>query len=529
MNIFEYPRKYRKLLLKHTHVHQNLKFDGKGFICALLTSRCHVGCSHCMFSANMDEEKNTFNTMTKERVDRLMDLVTDSNTGYLLISGGGEIFLEQELIYQIVERTSADITWLATSAFWAKNYISARSILKNIYNSYMKGIKNNYNKKIYIRVSVDSQHIKEISSSSCDKFLYLMNIIHIFENDYIQNENFLLQFHCIEGEEEVIEKLKKKLDARIINKASSTHYSNKITENAITMITKCGYYFEVSFAKLLISDIAVDLNNEKLLFDRIHRWEKDAFFNERGMPYFHINKNGSKGTDMLVIYDGRVAGGWQIEMPDVKINIDIDSYGKIMHKTLSDPCVLATMENGLSYRFNIINEVCEKATIRAKAVNIRDYSSITLFEEDSLILYYTIAVLQDYINRGRIVDISNFEACNFINMSRKMLKHQYKKSNYDIIRQFEDTEVGFKNFAESVKMFSKNKNRDLFLDNMHQIRTINNRKVDKWRILIKRIISNWYDIKSWDNSVMSCLNDIEHLLRVDILKNRHPYEGLSRL
>ncbi|WP_147568325.1 hypothetical protein [Desulfovibrio sp. 3_1_syn3] len=149
----------------------------------------------------MDEEKNAFNTMTKERVDRLMDLVTDSNTGYLLISGGGEIFLEPELIYQIVEKTSADITWLATSAFWAKNYISARSILKNIYNSYIKGIKNNYNKKIYIRVSVDSQHIKQISNSSCDKFLYLMNVIHIFENDYSQSENFLLQFHCIGGSE----------------------------------------------------------------------------------------------------------------------------------------------------------------------------------------------------------------------------------------------------------------------------------------------------------------------------------------
>lgn len=271
------------------------------------------------------------------------------------------------------------------------------------------------------------------------------------------------------------------------------------------------------------------MNNKKLIYDRIHRCEKNVFFNERGMPYFHINKNGSKGTDILVIYDGRVAGGWQIEMPDVKINIDIDSYSKIMHKTLSDPCVLATMENGLSYRFNIIDEVCEKASIRAKAVNIRDYSSITLFEEDSLILYYTIAVLQDYINKERIIDISNFEVYNLINMSRNMLKKLYKKSNYDIIRQFEDTEIGFKNFSELVKMFSKNKNRDLFLYNMHHIRTINNRTIDKWRILIKRVSNNWYDIKSWDDSVMSCLNDIERLLRVDILKNRHPYEGLSRL
>ena len=69
---------------------------------------------------------------------------------------------------------------------------------------------------------------------------------------------------------------------------------------------------------------------------------------------------------------------------------------------------------------------------------------------------------------------------------------------------------------------------------MHHIRAINNIKIsnitiDKWRVLIKRVINNWYDIKSWDNSVMSCLNDLESLLRVDILKNKHPYEGLSRL
>ena len=54
-----------------------------------------------------------------------------------------------------------------------------------------------------------------------------MNVIHIVENDYSQSENFLLQFHCIEGEEEVIEELKEKLNARIINKASSTHYFDK--------------------------------------------------------------------------------------------------------------------------------------------------------------------------------------------------------------------------------------------------------------------------------------------------------------
>lgn len=62
-----------------------------------------------MFFSNMSEGKNSYNTMTPERISNLMKLVQDSNTGYLLVSGGGEGFLEPDLMYQIIKETSANV------------------------------------------------------------------------------------------------------------------------------------------------------------------------------------------------------------------------------------------------------------------------------------------------------------------------------------------------------------------------------------------------------------------------------------
>lgn len=62
-------------------------------------------------------------------------------------------------------------------------------------------------------------------------------------------------------------------------------------------------------------------------------------------------------------------------MPDIPINIDEHDYVQVMQLTLSDPGVLATLEKGQRYRFGIIEEVNSRACTRAKAVNIRDYTS----------------------------------------------------------------------------------------------------------------------------------------------------------
>jgi len=524
-----YPREIRKMILKHVKVTPKIQFNGKGFICALINSRCHIGCSHCMFASNIDEKKNDKNTMTSKRIDKLIKLVKDSNTGYLLISGGGEGFLEPSLMYQIVEKTSADLTWMVTSGFWGKDKSKAIKILNNLYKSYLDGSRYNEKRRICIRISFDSYHIDKLSKSNSNPLDYIINIIRIFESTYSHQNNFFLQLHSIEGEDKLVEQLQQKLLGVKIKTISSIHKNEKSTESAISLRLPSGYIFDITFAKLLLSDTTVDLNNKNLLEKRIKLWERDTFINEKNLPSCKINKNGLIGTNMLVLYNGRVAGAWQSEMPDISINLDTDDYIKIMDKTLFDVGVLATIEKGSLYRFNIINEVSNKASIRAKAVNIRDFTSPILFEEDSIKTYYSIRVIQDFLDTKQVdkKDIENYpiELKKLINMNKEELQYLYHKSNYDIIKQFEETEKGFSVFLEEIRIFLITKDSKQFVSNLKKLE--NNLYIfDKWRILLKRISLQWYVVTSLTTKELDILEEVEQLIDSKILKGRRVYDEL---
>ena len=524
-----YPREIRKMILKHVKVTPKIQFNGKGFICALINSRCHIGCSHCMFASNMDEKKNDKNTMTPKRIDKLMKLVKDSNTGYLLISGGGEGFLEPSLMYQIVEKTSADLTWMVTSGFWGKDESKAIKILNNLYKAYLDGSRYNEKRRICIRISFDSYHIDKLSKSNSNPLDYIINIIRIFESTYSHQNDFFLQLHSIEGEDKLVEQLQEKLLGIKIKTISSIHKNEKSTESAISLRLPSGYIFDITFAKLLLSDTTVDLNNKNLLEKRIKLWERDTFINEKNLPSCKINKNGLIGTNMLVLYNGRVAGAWQSEMPDISINLDTDDYIKIMDKTLFDVGVLATIEKGSLYRFNIINEVSNKASIRAKAVNIRDFTSPILFEEDSIKTYYSIRVIQDFLDTKQVdkKDIENYpiELKKLINMNKEELQYLYHKSNYDIIKQFEETEKGFSVFLEEIRIFLTTKDSKQFISNLEKLES-SLYIFDKWRILLKRISLQWYVVTSLRTKELDILEEVEQLIDSKILKGRRIYDEL---
>lgn len=532
-NQFTQPKIMRKMILDYVRVIPNIKFNGKGFICALINSRCHVGCAHCMFASNMAEEKNIFNTMSSMRVRNLMQLVRDANTGYLLVSGGGEPFLEPSLMYQIAKDSTAELTWLVTSGFWAKKKSKAITILETLYQSYLSGSAYMFNKRICVRVSIDTHHVEKLGDILHSPFNYIINIISIFESTYSHQNGFFLQIHCLEGEEDLIEKLRQYISAIVVENIYSTHEIEKITESVIALRMPSGYTFEVTFAKLLLSDIAADLRDAELLEKRIQLFEKDALINEKGAAAYQINSDGSIGTDMLVIYDGRIAGGWQSEMPDVKINVDVDSYKIIVNKTLSDPGVLATIERGLDYRFEIIDEVCQKACIRAKAVNIRDYTSPVLLEEDTIKLYYTIRAIQDFISEDRIEsgNIDNWppELKTFVAESKERLQFLYRTSDYDIVKQFEEAEPGFPAFIQGIRTLAKNGNNSEFIRIFSEQHDVDFRRISKWNLLIKRIIHKWYDIKSLNEEELNILEDVERLVTSRLPKGYMFYEGLSRM
>lgn len=476
----------------------------------------------------MSEGRLTTNTMTPERVQSLLKLVEESNTGYLLVSGGGEGFLELPLIYQIIEGSTADVTWIVSSGFWANTKRSTRHIINNCYAAHVRGNARNPDRETIIRISVDKHHIDRIGKSQ-DPFAYIRRIIQIFEQDYAKSPRFSLLLHAIKGEENLVKKLAKELSASIQNNFYMKHSDAKITESAMLLHLPSGFELPVTFAKLLLSDISVDLRDKKLLAKRINIWETDAYVNEQDRTGLQVH-GGGYGNDMLVIYDGRVAGGWQCEMPDIPINVDDHDYTEIMRRTLSDPGVLATLEKGQRYRFKIIEEVDPKACTRAKAVNVRDYTSPTLLEEDRDKLYYTIRAIQDYREEGRLKYNEKTvmpEILSIINAMPEQLRDWHHESNYDIVAQFREYNHGFHAFELALHDYVQNGNDDLFINRVLEAGNYDNRRIDQWRLFMLRIHHEWYDIKSWNHTVLLILKKIIMLIEQRILKGINPFEGLS--
>lgn len=527
-NPFEDPRAWRKRINNAVDIAPTVSFTRRGFICALITSRCHIGCEHCMFASNMSEGRSHINTMTPGRVQKLLKLVEDSNTGSLLVSGGGEGFLELKLMYQIIEGSTADVTWIVSSGFWANTMKNAHRIINNCYSAHVRGNDRNPDRETIIRISLDKHHVDRIGNVK-DPFGYIRRIIEIFERDYANSPRFSLLLHSLKGEEVLVRSLAGELGALIKDNFNIKYSDAKITDSAMLIRLPSGFEFPVTFAKQLLSDIAVDLSNKELLAKRVNIWETDAYVNEQDLTGLQVHDDGY-GNDMLVVYDGRVAGGWQCEMPDVRINVDDHDYSEIMRRTITDPGVLATLEKGQRYRFRVLEEANPKACIRAKAVNIRDYTSPTLLEEDRDKLYYTIRAIQDYRKEGRLKynkAALTPDIHNIISATPAKLRDWYDESRHDIVVQFRESNDGFCAFELALHDFSINGNYELFMSRVLEAGNYDKRRIGQWNLLLRRVHHKWYNIKSWDSKILSMLKIIVLLLEKNVLNGVNPFEGLS--
>lgn len=527
-NPFLSPREWRHRVINEIHIPSTLRFTRRGFICALVTSRCHVGCQHCMFASNMDEVRTVANTMTDSRVEALLRLVEQSNTGYFLVSGGGDGFLELPLMYKIIEGSKADVTWMVTSGFWGRHERGAQRVLAKCLEAHRRGLIEHSRREIVIRISVDQYHLDRLGSKG-DALDYVRQIIRVFERDCAGAPGFSLMLHAIEGEEALIDELAHQLGGSLQTSEERVDYAIKVTEHSMNLLLPSGFIVRVTFAKLLLSDMAADLQNEEVLARRVRIWEADAYVNEHDRTGLQLHEDGY-GNDMLVIYDGRVAGGWQCEMPDIRINIDEHDYAEVMRRTLCDPGVLATLEKGHRYRFETISEVNTKACTRAKAINIRDYTSLVLLEEDIVKLYYTIRAVQDYISEGRL-DISKETLTpiiqQIITSPRDQLRLWYRQSGFDIVKQYRDYQPGFKKFEAALLRYATYTDEQQLAMDILDASHHNLRQIDQWRLLLLRIQRKWYDITTWPEVVITTFTEVIRVIDEQILRGKRPFEGLS--
>jgi|GEM_PF-1344894 len=429
--VFRNPRLFRQLALDTVRVPGKENYDGKSFVCVWPTKFCPVGCDCCFFSSPAkDAPYGKENTITDgDGSDRLIQFLEDANVGELVVAGGGEPFLRKEFMYKIAREAKADKIFFTTSGYWAKSPEKARELLAKMYEEFSK---NPHGSNVDFRVSLDKFHAAKLSPDG--SLEYVMNLIQIFRESYSdkREKGFTLGFHSMEGDETMEDVLKK---LPVVKRERKN-----IKTEVITLSD--GFSFEIRWKRLFYSDASMSMNDTEAVERNTEIFDHDISSEHGGNMSVVFNPGDQpKGLDWLIHYDG-TALSWGAGVIDNEQSIYTHSYAELVKSAKNDPVSLRFLERGNDDRNAIIGEVNPRAVARSKAINLRDFYSRIILEEDQTKLYLTIRTLQLYLSEGRIgeEDIKQWPQViqDLVKMPIEKLQEGYIRGGYNIVRQYLD-------------------------------------------------------------------------------------------
>lgn len=440
INIFNNPNDYIESIKKiRIPKEKQKKFNSKSMCCAWVTKLCPARCKSCFFKSDMyhdgkPSEKYQFSDYGTER---LIEFINDSNSSYLMLSGGGEPMIRRDIVNRVVREAVTDRIVVVTSGIWARTYKVAQDIIAELYKSFKSRTVGD-NMIFVLRLSVDSFHYEPLG------FNILDNIISVFRNDYRDEPNFQLRIHTMQNDttlEMVAEKIGNcKVIYNDIESVSDNKEIIKILPKQATLVFDDGYKIFVGCSKLFLSNLKLDINN---LGDDIQKaldvFEEDMSMSEYGNPSIVTNCDGSLGLDFWIDYNGNVTT-WGNQQWDSLYNIYTDTYEDVVKGTFGNIISYSFLNKGYYYRERIIRKVNPRAVLRSKAINLRDYAGAFLIEEDRTKLYYAIQVIKDYLDDG-VLTMSDITFLPWglqeaINLDNEKLKELYLQSDFDIVKQY---------------------------------------------------------------------------------------------
>lgn len=456
LNIFNNPQYYRKLLLERKDL---LKYDinknrGKSLICVFFTAYCGVGCPFCFFHSPSACEPKAIEELeyhfNKEEVEKFIKFANDANVGYLQISGGGEPFLEKDAIVRCIEEIDADRIILVTSGSWACDIINAEKVLTELYNATVKRKKL---ARVTIRVSISEYHNIKLKNKP------LINLLNIFNRKYRNEKNFTLQLKTFENDNAMIEGLNEHFGKYQLNQVEDNGTDDpnhiKVIPWKYCLTLESGYKVIVGKSRIFNSNLRPNINEINEIKKNEEIYDTDLLLSQKNNSSIVYNSNGENGLDWIVEYNGNVCT-WQNRIQDNLLNIYEDDYEKILKSTYSDVLTYSYIDKGALYRADIVNEISPRSVSLMKSVNIRDYAGTLLFYSEKVRLYYTIRVIQDYLQEGIInkkaIEILPDELKEAINSTKTELKSNYLKSLYSIIDQELNSPIGEKEIYDLLEL-----------------------------------------------------------------------------
>ena len=226
--------------------------------------------------------------------------------------------------------------------------------------------------------------------------------------------------------------------------ASDNEEIMKLGYARYTIKLENGFQFKVGIARKFNSNLKVNLQKEENLKDIVGFFDSDIEINCYGNPSIVHSLGDNEGLDFLISYNGNITT-WGNDQPYGLNNLYVHSYDEVLSRSLENVISYSFIEKGFRYRESIFDEINHKAVLRAKAVNIRDYSGNLLFDELSSVLYYGVRVIQDYLDEKILLpeNLSELseELQEAIQLSREKLIQLEKSSNYTIIEQYKEDET----------------------------------------------------------------------------------------
>ncbi|MEG2270572.1 MAG: SIR2 family protein [Bacilli bacterium] len=445
-NIFNTPKEYINELISTrvfpTEMVEKSKseYNGKSMMCAWITKLCPLECEKCFFKSNMNhrymlEEEYQ---LSKEGIQKLIAFVNASNSGYLMLSGGGDPMMCPDNVCEILEKVETNRIVIVTSGFWAKNKKYAETMVSKLYEAYYKR-KSNDSTTVVIRLSVDEFHAEALGGYEAFE-----NLITIFKETYAKEKHFVLAIHTMK-EDDTLQKIATNMNAQLTYGEvgeSDNNYVIKIVPKKAKMIFDDEYTINIGISKLFYSDLMVNLcdHNSTQVIEAIKVMTDDIENSEQDNPSYIQNSLGKKGLDFWLDYNGNITT-WFNQDWDSIYNIYTQTYDKIVEGTFTNPTSARFLKKGYENRNAIISEVNPLAVLRARAINLRDYVAAFLLEEDTTKLYYTIRGLREYcaeyaLNSTNFGSLSTNLKRAILDVSQEDLIDMYKQANYDILDQY---------------------------------------------------------------------------------------------
>lgn len=451
VNIFQNPKLYLEAIqngaVMNSQVISRLRdeFSGKSMMCAWLTKDCPLKCESCFFRSDMnrrgllDEEC----CLSDDGVKRLIRFVNDSNSAYLMLSGGGDPMMVPKKVGKIIAECESDRIVIVTSAFWAATPDSAEKAIDDLYRAYSSRAGVGDGREVVIRLSVDEYHEKPL----CGLHPFA-NAIDVFERKYRDTSGFSLLLHTMRGDT-AIRRLAEIVGAQVIDDSRGVSDNDrviKIIPFKKRFVTASGMEIPVGVSKLFVSDLAVDLRDDKAeqVRSAVRVMTDDLENSEQGNPSYIQGTNGTKGLDFWVDYNGNVTTWFNQDWSKL-YSLYTDSYADVVEGTFSNPLAARFLKKGYEYRNGVIEEVNPRAVLRSKAVNLRDYAGALILEEDKTKLYYAVRCLADYVKEFELdakdlvrLPLEVQEA--ILLKTRTELQAMYNESSYDYCDQVFDPE-----------------------------------------------------------------------------------------